>query len=228
MTVEHAPALPPEAPKPAGPGRPKDLGKRAAILEVAKRLFVQNGFDGVSMDQIATEAGVSKLTVYSHFGDKDSLFSAAIRAKCDEQMPATLFLEEGGEGDLRQQLTAIARAFFSLITSHDAIALHRTMTMPGAGDSHVRELFWRAGPQLTKDSFAGFLRARVARGELRIPEIDRATSQFFCLLKGEIHLQMMCGLCCAPPTEDAERHIEATVDLFLRAYGVGDAASGQP
>ena len=56
--------------KAAGPGRPKDPGKRAAILDAAKRLFVSQGFERVSMDQIAAEAGVSKLTVYSHFGDK--------------------------------------------------------------------------------------------------------------------------------------------------------------
>ena len=61
--------------KPAGPGRPKDPGKRAAILDAAKRMFVSHGFERVSMDQIAAEAGVSKLTVYSHFGDKDRLFA---------------------------------------------------------------------------------------------------------------------------------------------------------
>ena len=66
------------APKPSGPGRPKDLGKRSSILEAAKRLFSMEGFAGVSMDQIAAEAGVSKLTVYSHFGDKEALFFAAV------------------------------------------------------------------------------------------------------------------------------------------------------
>ena len=76
---EHrrAKPTPPETPRPAGPGRPKDLGKRAAILDAAKRLFLVQGFTGVSMDQIAAEAGVSKLTVYSHFGDKESLFADA-------------------------------------------------------------------------------------------------------------------------------------------------------
>ncbi|WP_330970248.1 TetR/AcrR family transcriptional regulator, partial [Lysobacter sp. A3-1-A15] len=63
--------------KPAGPGRPKDLAKRAAILDAAKSMFTQYGFGGASMDQIAAEAGVSKLTVYSHFGDKETLFAAA-------------------------------------------------------------------------------------------------------------------------------------------------------
>ncbi len=208
----------PEPAKQAGPGRPKDLGKRAAILDVAKRLFSQHGFDGASMDQIAAEAGVSKLTVYSHFGDKESLFSAAIRAKCEEQLPAALFLA-GLQGSLREQLTLIARAFFVLVTSEEAIAMHRMMMMPGTGDTHVRELFWRAGPQQVKDAFGEFLRSRVARDELHIPDIARAASQFFCLIKGELHMQMLCGMSCGAPVGDVERHIEATVDLFLRAYG---------
>ena len=213
-----------DAVKPAGPGRPKDLGKRAAILDVAKRLFTHHGFDGVSMDQIAAEAAVSKLTVYSHFGDKESLFSAAVRAKCEEQMPSALFLE-GLEGDLREQLTAIARAFFALVTSEEAIAMHRMM-LPGTGDSNVRELYWQAGPQQVKDAFGEFLRSREARGELQVAEIERAASQFFCLLKGEMHMQMLCGMCSgAPEPGDVARHIDATVELFLRAYGTAWRAS---
>ena len=226
MSATDSQPVAPEAVKPAGPGRPKDLGKRAAILDVAKRLFSQNGFDGVSMDQIAAEAGVSKLTVYSHFGDKESLFSSAIRAKCEEQLPSALFLA-GLECSLREQLTAIGRAFFLLITSEEAIAMHRMMMMPGTGDTHVRELFWQAGPQQIKDVFVDFLRSRVARDELRIPDITRAASQFLCLIKGELHMQMLCGMGCEAPVGDVERHIEATVDLFLRAYGhdaCGDAA----
>lgn len=210
--------------KSAGPGRPKDLGKRAAILDVAKRLFTQHGFDGVSMDQISTEAGVSKLTVYSHFGDKESLFSAAVRAKCEEQMPSTLFLE-GLEGSLREQLTEIAHAFFALVTDDEAISMHRMMMMPGTGDSNVRELFWQAGPRQIKDTFGEFLRSRVDRGELRVPDIGRAASQFFCLLKGEIHMQMLCGMCCQLGPVEIDSHINATVDLFLRAHAI--AAPGE-
>jgi TetR/AcrR family transcriptional repressor of mexJK operon len=54
--MSRIPAPPAKA---SAPGRPKDLGKGAAILEAAKRMFTRHGFDGVSMDQIAAEAGVS-------------------------------------------------------------------------------------------------------------------------------------------------------------------------
>jgi TetR/AcrR family transcriptional regulator, mexJK operon transcriptional repressor len=204
--------------KPAGPGRPKDLGKRVAILDVAKRLFPAHGFDGVSMDQIAAEAGVSKLTVYSHFGDKESLFTAAIAAQCEQQLPASMFVGEL-QGGLRDQLMAIAGAFFDLVTSEEALAMHRMMTMPGTGDSHVRALFWQAGPQRVKDEFADFLRARHALGELDVDDPKRAASQFFCLLKGEPHMQMLCGMCEGLPSpEEIEHHVAATVDMFIRAY----------
>lgn len=207
------------APKPSGPGRPKDLGKRAAILDAAKRLFPSEGFAGVSMDQIAAEAGVSKLTVYSHFGDKEALFAAAIRAKCEEMLPPDLFNLEL-KGPLRQQLKAIASGFFALVSSDEAISTHRMMLAPGNADDPLRKLFWEAGPKRTQDEFCTFLQARVAAGELDIADPERATQQFFALLKGELHGRMLCGLCARPPRGEVTAHVDAAVDMFLRAYAV--------
>lgn len=211
--------LPPttDAARPVGPGRPKDLGKRAAILDAAKHLFTRHSFDAVSMDQIAAEAGVSKLTVYSHFGDKESLFGEAVRARCEDQLPVALF-QADLPGGPRERLTAIAEAFFALVTSDEAIAVHRTM-MTDATDPHVRELFWASGPQRIKDAFAEFLHSEVDKGDLRIGDIPRAASQFFALIKGEAHMRLLCGLCCSTGPGDPEGHIRATVELFLRAYG---------
>jgi TetR/AcrR family transcriptional repressor of mexJK operon len=201
-----------------GPGRPKDLGKRASILEAAKRLFAREGFAGVSMDQIAAEAGVSKLTVYSHFGDKEALFRAAIQAKCEEMMPQDLFQLEL-KGSLRNQLKAIANAFFTLVTSDEAISTHRMMLAPGNTDDTLKRIFWEAGPQRTHDAFSAFLQARVDNRELDIADVRRASEQFFTLVKGELHGRMMCGLCDRPARGDVSSHIDATVDMFLRAYG---------
>lgn len=203
--------------KQSGPGRPKDLGKRAAILDAARALFFEQGFAGVSMDGIAGQAGVSKLTVYSHFGDKETLFAEAIRAQCQQMMPDDLFAHEL-EGPLRQQLLEIGQAFFEMISTDTAISTHRMMISPGTGDDHVRRMFWEAGPQRIKQSLADFLQARVARGELAIDDLPLAASQFFSLLKGDLHPMMMCGLNALPTAADVQRHIAVTVDFFLRAY----------
>ncbi len=201
----------------ASPGRPKDLEKRQAILDAAKRLFPQFGFDGISMEAIAAEAGVSKLTVYSHYGDKDALFAATIRAKCEEMLPPTLF-QAASKGPIRRQLTSIARAFFQLVTSAEAIGMQRVMSTLMDTDSRLPQMFWEAGPQRVQDGFADFLRARVAAGQLQIPDVARAASQFFCLLKGELHARLVCGCPGNFGEQEVAAHIQATVDLFLRAY----------
>jgi TetR/AcrR family transcriptional repressor of mexJK operon len=203
------------APAKLAPGRPKDLAKRAAILDAAKQMFTQHGFDGVSMDQIAAAAGVSKLTVYSHFGDKEALFVEAVRGLCEELMP-DLFVADL-DGPLREQLTSIANAFFKLITSDEALSMHRMM-LTQTSDVRVREMFWQAGPARVQDAFSAFLQARTDRGELDIPDIRRAASQFFCLLKGELHMRMASGLGGKPAQPEIDAHIAATVEFFLRAY----------
>lgn len=203
--------------KPAGPGRPKDLAKRAAILDAAKRLFVLQGFDGVSMDQIAAEAGVSKLTVYSHFGDKDILFAEAVRAHCERGMPVRLF-EPDPETPLRERLLAIGEAFVSMIMSPEAIAGHRILCSPQLSGSGLPELAWKAGPLRTKTAFTELLERRIAAGELEIEDPARAAGHFFTLLKGDLHAQAVFGYCCGSVDETPQAHAASVVDLFLRAY----------
>ncbi|MEO7064126.1 MAG: TetR/AcrR family transcriptional regulator [Dokdonella sp.] len=203
--------------KPCGPGRPKDLEKRAAILDAAKRLFLHTGFEGTSMDAIAAEAGVSKLTVYSHFTDKETLFFAAIRVHCEEQMPATLF-DVDIRGPVRGQLEAIAHAFFSLVMAPESVALHRLLNS-GAGTSpKLVQLFWDAGPKRVQCGFQQFLHNEVDAGQLEIADVPRAAAQFFALLKGEFHARLLCG-CVEPISQsDIDNHVGATVELFLRGY----------
>jgi TetR/AcrR family transcriptional repressor of mexJK operon len=225
----------PPAPKPApararrpatGPGRPKDLGKRAAILDAAKRIFTAQGFGATSMDQIAAEAGVSKLTVYSHFGDKEALFAAAVEAHCTSQLPPALF-DPQPDTPLRERLLGIARAFYSMVSSPEAVAGHRMLCTPQLAGTALSKLFWEAGPQRVHDQFAQLLQRRIDAGELRIgdgpADVARAASQFFVLLKGEPHARMVFGCCERAATASAARaHVEASVDMFLRAYGTPD------
>lgn len=230
MTASRQPAVPPSpaASSPArsaGPGRPKDLGKRAAILEAAKRMFTQHGFDGASMDQIAAEAGVSKLTVYSHFGDKETLFVAAVESHCDLSLPSSLF-EPAPTLPLDQRLMEIARAFYTMITAPEAVAGHRMLCSPQMAHSGLPKLFWEAGPMRVQGDFAALLERRIAAGELEIPDVPRAAGQFFALLKGEPHACLVFGG-PMPPAEEIDAHLAAAVDLFLRAYRTHDGAAAR-
>lgn len=210
------------APRPAtSPGRPKDLTKRAAILEAAERMFLQHGFEGVSMDQIAAAAAVSKLTVYSHFGDKDALFTEAARAYCEQQMPDSLF-KRAPELPVRQRLLDIGRRYFAMVSTPEAIAGHRLLCTPQMVDKQLARLFWDGGPQRVQNEFARFLERRIATGDLEIPDVQRAAGQFFALIRGELHMRLVFD--CLDGADESGReqqeqaHLEATVDMFLSAY----------
>jgi TetR/AcrR family transcriptional repressor of mexJK operon len=201
----------------AAPGRPKDLGKGSALLEAARQLFTSQGFDASSMDQIAAAAGVSKLTVYSHFGDKETLFAAVVKSYCEQQLPDALF-DAQPEVPLRERLLQVARAFFSMVSAPEALAGHRILCSPRIAESPLPRMFWEAGPMRVQASFGELLRRRVAAGELEIDDIPRAAGQFFTLLKGEPHARMVFGCCDGMARREAERHLESAVDLFLRAH----------
>jgi TetR/AcrR family transcriptional repressor of mexJK operon len=214
------PATPAARPRRAAapPGRPKDLGKGNAILEAARKLFTAQGFDAASMDQIAAAAGVSKLTVYSHFGDKEALFAAVVKSYCEQQLPVALFDAQPGL-PLRERLLQVARAFFGMVSAPEALAGHRILCSPRMADSPLPRMFWEAGPARVQAGFTELLRRRVATGDLEIDDLPRASAQFFTLLKGEPHARMVFGCCAGMARREAERHVEATVDMFLRAYG---------
>ncbi|CAN7483195.1 TetR/AcrR family transcriptional regulator [Pseudomonas sp. LjRoot71] len=202
---------------PSGPGRPKDLAKRKAILEAAKTLFLSNGYDGSSMDAIAAEAGVSKLTVYSHFTDKEKLFAEAVKSKCEEQLPELLF-ELDDEVPLAQVLMSIGRGFNELINSRESVELHRVMVSLAAQDSKLCRMFYEAGPQRVQHGMEELLRQADQSGKLRVPDPLSAADQFFCLIKGGANFRLLIGCGEALQGAEAEAHVRDAVEVFLRAF----------
>ncbi|KAA5846907.1 TetR/AcrR family transcriptional regulator [Pseudomonas chlororaphis] len=200
-----------------GPGRPKDLAKRQAILEAAKTLFLSNGYANTSMDAVAAEAGVSKLTVYSHFNDKETLFSSAVMAKCEEQLPTLIFELPAGM-PIESVLLNIARGFHLLINSEESLNLHRLMLALGSQDPKLSQIFFEAGPLRMLQGMERLLARIDQSGALSIDKPRNAAEHFFCLLKGTANFRLLYG--CGEPLsdEDAEEHVREVVGLFMRAY----------
>jgi TetR/AcrR family transcriptional regulator, mexJK operon transcriptional repressor len=202
---------------PSGPGRPKDLAKRQAILDAAKRLFLSMGYANTSMDAVATEAGVSKLTVYSHFNDKETLFSAAVMAKCEEQVPS-LFYEWPDGVPIEHVLLNIARGFNQLVNSDESLNLHRLIMALGSQDPKLSTIFYEAGPQRMLSGMERLLAKVNQSGALRIDKPRNAAEHFFCLIKGAANFRLLSGCGPAPEPEAAEAHVQEVVGLFMRAY----------
>jgi len=201
-----------------GPGRPKDPAKREAILAAAQVLFLSNGYEGSSMDAIAAEAGVSKLTLYSHFGDKEALFCEAVKTTCETRLPRRLFqLDEGAS--VEQVLLEIAQAFHALVNSPESIGLHRVMVTMATQNPALVRLFFDAGPQQLLLDLEQLFEQANARQLLRIPEPIRAAEHFCTLIKGAQHFRLLIGYSDVPNDDAAEAHVQDVVALFMRAYG---------
>lgn len=215
-------------PKPAAPGRPKDPEKRAALVEAAGQLFCQHGFEAVSLDAIAQVAGVSKLTIYSHFGDKEGLFTAAVEARCEDQLPHKLF-EFHAELPVAEALKLIGLGFVDLVYSDDAVQLMRMMAAQAAqagatttpASTRLAQLYFQAGPKRALEEMEGFLAIARERGDLAIDDLRLAAAQFFVLLKGLQHFRILLGLEPAPPPAARAAHVERCVAMFLRAHATG-------
>jgi TetR/AcrR family transcriptional repressor of mexJK operon len=200
-----------------GPGRPKDLAKREAILEAAKTLFLSLGYANTSMDAVAAAAGVSKLTVYSHFTDKQTLFGSAVMATCQGQLPDLLFEYPDGE-PVEEVLLTIARGFQALISSDEAVKLYRLIIAQSSLDPSFGEYFYEVGPKRVQAGMEVLLRGAHDRGLLRIDNPLRAAEHFFCLVKGAPDYRLLLGCAGALEGDEAEAHVRDAVGVFMRAF----------
>ena len=198
-------------------GRPKDEAKHAAILAAAAQLFMHAGFRLTSMDAVAQAANVSKLTIYSHFADKDALFKAVIDARC-EQSDLRLEFASMSDSHPAETLEKIGLNFVNLVFNEDSIALHRMMESECIRHPKISELFFEAGPRQLKQAFSELLAIWHREKKLSIADTETAAAQFFALMKGEIHMKMLLNLTQKPSEALLKRHVQSGVALFLAGY----------
>lgn len=133
-------------PAPRRPGRPKDPAKRAAILDAAWRLFIERGTASVGLEEVAAEAGVSRMTVYSHFGGRAELLGAVVERQGGRVASALDAVRPGEHGALRERLLAFARAYLRLVTRGDVLAFDGILRAGGASHPDLVRAFLAAGP----------------------------------------------------------------------------------
>ena len=193
------------------------LGKAESVLAAAKRAFLAAGFGAVSMDTIAREAGVSKATVYAHFGSKEELFGAVIERECERYFDR-FSAGELDPRDVRASMTILGRRFLELVLSPDAIALHRIIVGEVTRFPMLGEVFWRAGPERERVQIEGFLRSAAAAGALTLPDPRFAAEQFVSLVRADVQLRQLLRLAAEPSDRQIEIIVEGAVGTFIRAF----------
>ncbi|MGI9393134.1 MAG: TetR/AcrR family transcriptional regulator [Boseongicola sp.] len=189
------------------------------VLDGARKVFMRDGFEGASVDDIVREAGVSKATLYSYFPDKRLLFLEVAKCECKAQSDAAIAQIEA-TGDIRQALAQAAGRMVRFFMSDVGMQVYRIVVGESQRFPEIGQDFYNSGPAMVRQMLAQFLTKAVADGKLKIDDIDLAADQFPELCKAGLHIQMVLGLRKSVTDEEIDRVIDGAVDMFLCKYGV--------
>lgn len=188
------------------------------VLDGAREIFMRDGFEGASVDEIARAARVSKATLYSYFPDKRLLFSEVARIECNRQAEEALCkLEDSAtiEEVLREAADRVVRFFLSDFGQQ----MYRICVSESHRFPELGARFYDSGPRLLRERMSRILQSYVDKGDLNIPDMDLAASQFGELCKSDLFVRCLCGVGGTHSEADIARIVNGTVEMFLARYG---------
>jgi TetR/AcrR family transcriptional repressor of mexJK operon len=183
--------------------------KREAILHGAKAVFLKRGFGGASMDQVAAAAGVSKMTVYRHFGSKEDLFAGVITESCQRIVADDL--DQTFSREPEQALRSFARKMTDIVFEPETAELHRIVIAESRRFPKLGRLFYQTGPQACIDALEAYLARHKGDRRFKVENPRRSAEEFLELLRGYSHLKMLLGIDKAPSKRDIDARIESAV-----------------
>ena len=211
--MAHRPVPPPKPQR----GRPRDPERGRRILEAAQRHFNEHGLERASVDAIASDAGVSKMTVYSNFGSKEELFQAVVRNRTE-----TVVVGVPGAGALdpdkpEKALQAIGARFLALARG-DALGAMRAVYGVAGAQPEACRAFYKDGPERVNGELAAYLRRAHLAGTLKVRNPLQAADLFLSMFLGSGHIRGLLKLEMPDPRENRALLREA-VRAFMAAYG---------
>ncbi|MFT7595978.1 MAG: AcrR family transcriptional regulator [Paracoccaceae bacterium] len=188
------------------------------VLAGARQVFMADGFEGASVDDIARAANVSKATLYSYFPDKRLLFMEVATTECNRM--ADTALEVIGENrPVREVLTVTATHIVTFILSEFAQQCFRICVAERDRFPELGQAFYAAGPVMGRDRLGEYLQEAVARGELVIDDILMAAEQFSELCKARLWTRAVFGIQDEFTPEEIDEVVRNSVDMFMARYG---------
>jgi AcrR family transcriptional regulator len=199
----------------------EDSSKRRQILAGASKVFMDLGFDGASMGEIARAAGVSKGTLYVYFADKYRLFEAIVEAETLEQGKLAFNFDPGR--DVATTLSEFGQAYIELLCRPGGGSAIRTVMAIAERMPDVGRRYYQRVLDNTISRFAGYLDAHVKTGDLAIDDCQLAASQFMMVCQASLFLPFIFQAAPPPSAERIAEVVESATRMFLAAYQVKPA-----
>ncbi len=198
-------------------GRPKDVQKRELILSAAEKAFFAQGFSAATIERIAADAGVSKVTVYGHFGDKETLFEAVVTREADQIKSAVAQLVTA-DSSLEQSLINLGEVFIGFVLSPRIIKFDRLLMAEAIKNPGLAKRFMAAGPHQIAHLLETIIATGVQSGALIVPDLAQAAEDLAGLWFGMAKMEAQMGLLGQLSPEVISERVRHGVKMFLRAY----------
>jgi AcrR family transcriptional regulator len=195
----------------------EDTSKRRQILDGARKVFMDLGFDGASMGEIARSSGVSKGTLYVYFADKSRLFEAIVEETALVQ--GEIAFDFDAAGDAAATLREFGSAYIAMILRPDGGSAIRTVMAIAERMPDVGRRYYERVLQKTINRLADHLGVHETAGELVIGDRELAASQFLLMCQASLFLPFIFQAAPPPPPARIAVVIDSAVRMFLAAYG---------
>ncbi|KHQ50553.1 TetR/AcrR family transcriptional regulator [Mameliella alba] len=188
------------------------------VVDGAREIFLRDGFEGASVDDIAREAGVSKATLYSYFPDKRLLFIEVASAQCRNLADQALLTMDLTRPP-REVLARAGRKFLGFLYSEMGQRIFRICVAESDRFPELGRQFYQSGPMIMRRVMTDYLTAACERGELQIDDMTLASDQFAELCKADLWPKIIFGIQSSFSDDDIARVVDGAVETFMARYG---------
>ncbi len=188
------------------------------VLSGAREIFLRDGFEGASVDDIAKAAGLSKATLYSYFSDKRQLFAEVVTSECD-RMATEIVGQLDEAAPVREQLLMAACGAAKFLVSNFAQRIFRICLAERDRFPELSIAYYESGPLNGHHQICHHLQKSVECGELKIDDVEMAAWQFSELCKTRLFIRANFGVQTEFSEEEIHEVAIAAVDTFMARYG---------
>jgi TetR/AcrR family transcriptional repressor of mexJK operon len=187
------------------------------VIDGAKAVFLREGFEGASVDEIARDAGVSKATLYSYFPDKQHLFLAVLETECAHQSEVEILLH-ASEQDVEETLRIICKTLITFFVSRFGQDMFRVCVAEAQRFPELGRTFYDSGPKRWGRKISQYLDSPRAREALDIEDTLLAADQLAQLCRADLMLKVLFGIEKDPPEAEIDRIADEAVKTFLARF----------